>query len=224
LPDKLQLQGVNKLGRDMVHVEVKTSGAAKAIKDANIDWNKAYTGMKLYKPQYRIVVHRVLMETIDLNADYSKTKKEWERLNANNEIKITSITLLCKAREQHRPTAHRSIVVFSEDATAADRCIKLSFFINNQKVRAERYVPHLHINQCYKCHGYGHRSTTCKKKEKCRKCAKEDHPTVQCTSDTLRCVSCDRKHEVWHVECPSRSTEGMYLAMPKMETSPFYTA
>jgi hypothetical protein len=113
LPDKPQLQGANKLGRDRVHVQVKTSEGVKAIKDANIDWNQAYTGMKLYKPKYGIVVHgpwamgyRVPMDAINLNANYHEMKKEWERQNTNNEIKITSITPLRKAREQYRPTTH----------------------------------------------------------------------------------------------------------------------
>ena len=37
LPDKPQLQGVNKLGRDRVHIQVKMSEGVKAIKDANIN-------------------------------------------------------------------------------------------------------------------------------------------------------------------------------------------
>ena len=223
LPEKPKLQGVNKLGREMIRVQVRTTEGAKAMKSANIDWNEAYPGMKLYNPKYGIVIHGVPTHAIDLNTDYSETKNEWERQNANNEIKITSITPLRKGRERHKPTAHRSIVVFTQDATAADRCIKFGFFIDSQKLKAERYAPHLHINQCYKCHSYGHRSTTCKKKEKCGKCAKDDHPTSQCASDTLRCVNCEGKHEAWHVECPSRSTEGRRLAMLRMETSPFYT-
>jgi len=180
--------------------------------------------MKLYKPKYRVVVHGVPTDAINLNAEYSETKKEWERQNANSEIKIKSIMPLLKAREWHRPTAHRSIVAFTEDAAAANHCIKFGFFIDNQKLKAERYAPHLHINQCYKCHSYGHRSTTCKRKEKCGKCAKEDHPTAQCTSDMLSCINCDGKHKAWHIECPARSTEGRHLAMLRMETSPFYIA
>src|SRR5579859_5007136 len=223
LPDTPQLQGVNKLGRDTVRVQVKTSEGAKAIKNANIDWNEAYTGMKLYKPKYGVVVHGVPTYTINFNDDHSEIKDEWEKQNARNEIKITSITPLRKAKERHRPTAHQSIVVFTEDAAAADRCIKLGFFINSQKLKAERYAPHLHINQCYKCHGYGHRSTTCKKKEKCGKCA-EDHPTAQCMLETFNCVNCEGKHEAWHIECPTRSMEGRRLATLRMETSPFYTA
>jgi hypothetical protein len=224
LPGKPQLEGVNKLGRDIIRMRAETKEGAKTIKEANINWDNAYPGMRVYKPKYGVVVHGVPTHAINFDTgDYSETKDEWQRQNANSKIAITNITTLRKARQRHRPTAHRSIVVFTEDAKAADHCIQHGFFIDKQILKAERYAPHLHITQCYKCYGYGHRATNCKKKEKCGKCA-EEHPTTECMSNTPKCVNCDGKHEAWHIECPTRSTEGKRLTALRMETSPFYTA
>ena len=225
LPGKPQLEGVNKLGRDIIRMRAETKEGAKTIKEANINWDNAYPGMRVYKPKYGVVVHGVPTHTINFNTDtgdYSETKNEWQRQNTNSKITITNITTLRKARQRHRPTAHQSIVIFTEDAKAADHCIQHGFFIDKQILKAERYAPHLHITQCYKCHGYGHRATNCKKKEKCGKCA-EEHPTTECTSDTPKCVNCNGKHEAWNIECPARSTEGKRLTALRMETSPFYT-
>jgi hypothetical protein len=221
---KPRLEGVNKLGRDIIRMRAETKEGAKTIKEAGINWDEAYPGMRVYKPKFGVVVHGVPLHAINLDTDdYSETKDEWQSQNANSKITITNITTLRKARHRHRPTAHRSIVVFTEDAKAADHCIQHGFFIDKQILKAERYAPHLHITQCYKCHGYGHRATNCKKKEKCGKCA-EEHPTAECTSNTPKCINCDGKHEAWHIECPTRSTEGKRLTALRMETSPFYTA
>jgi hypothetical protein len=223
LPGKPRLEGVNKLGRDIIRMRVETKEGAKTIKETGINWDDAYPGIRVYKPKYGVVVHGVPTQAINFDTDdYSETKDEWQRQNTNSKITITNITTLRKARQRHRATAHRSIVVFTEDAEAADHCIQHGFFIDKQILKAERYAPHLHITQCYKCHGYGHRATNCKKKEKCGKCA-EEHPTAECTSDTPKCVNCDGKHEAWHIECMARSTEGKRLTALRMETSPYYT-
>jgi hypothetical protein len=224
LPGRPQVEGVNKLGRDIIRIRAETKDGAKTINEASINWNDAYPGMRIYKPKYGVVVHGVPTHAINLDTgDYIETKDEWQRQNANSKITITNITTLRKARQRHRPTPHRSIVVFTEDAKAADYCIRHGFVVDKQILKAERYAPHLHITQCYKCHGYGHRATNCKKKDKCGKCA-EDHPTAECTSNTPKCVNCDGKHEAWHIECLARSTEGKRLTALRMETSPFYTS
>ena len=58
--------------------------------------------------------------------------QEW---NQNHKYHTTA-----QSKEQHRPTAHQSIVVFTKDAAGADRCIKLGFFIDSQKLKAEKYA------------------------------------------------------------------------------------
>src|SRR5271170_7980966 len=66
------------------------------------------------------------------------------------------------------------------------------------KHKVERYAPQWHLNQCYKCHGFGHRATFCKRKEKCGKGSKEDHTTANCTANKYQYVNCKGEHEAWH--------------------------
>jgi hypothetical protein len=224
LPGKPQIQGVNKLGREIIRMRAETKEGARAVKEANIDWNEEFPGMTAYKPKYGIVVHGVPTHAINFDpaTNTDDVKNEWETQNASSKVTITHIKPLRKARKRHRPTAHQSIVVFTENAEAADQCIKHGFAVEKQILKAERYAPHLHITQCYKCHKYGHRAANCKKKEKCGKCA-DNHTTAECTSETIKCVNCDGPHEAWHVECLARTTEAKRLAGLRMETSPFYT-
>ena len=225
LKGKPQIEGVNKLGRGMIRLRAATKEGAKTIKDASIGWEDAYPGLKVYKPKSPVVIHGVPTEAISWDPDTcTETKDELQKQNAKSNTIITSIRPLRTARKQHKPTAHQSIIVYTEDAEATDRCIQNGFLIDRQILKTERYTPHLHIMQCYKCYRYRHRASNCRNKEKCDKCA-EEHPTTECTFDldTSKCVNCDGAHEAWHIDCPTRTTEGKRLAQLQMETSPFYT-
>ena len=82
----------------MIRMRTATKEGAKAVKEANINWEQAYTGIKVYKPNYRIVIHGVPAWAINLNPGYKETTKykdtidEWQKQNANrNDITITDI-------------------------------------------------------------------------------------------------------------------------------------
>jgi len=90
-----------------------------------------------------------------------------------------------------------SVIIFTEDPHAADKCIKLGFFINSLRHKAEKYAPQLHITQCYNCYDYGHHATYCKRKTKCGNCASEEHPTAECQSEEHCSCGCKGPHPAW---------------------------
>ena len=218
--NKPRILGINRQGKgNSVRLQFKTSTEAQQVKEANINWGLAFECVHLHKPKYGIVVHGVATGAINLNEEYDDITADWE--NQNN-IKIVKVTTL-RRQAKHQPTAHRSLIVFTEDAEAANRCIKRGFFIDNLHHKAERYAPHLHINQCYKCHGFRHRSTTCRQKQQCGKCSHESHPTKECTDAERQCVNCKGEHESWHKDCPARIDENRRLNALRLESSPFFT-
>ena len=73
--------------------------------------------------------------------------KQWEEQNdIYNNLKITRITPLRCNNRQGSPAAHKSMIVFMENASIANEIIMRGFFIDSQVLKAERYAPHLHIN------------------------------------------------------------------------------
>ena len=219
LSSKPRILGINKQGKtNNVRLQFKTPAEAQQVKEADVDWSLAFEGVQTHKPQYGIVVHGVATEEINLSEDYSGTAKAWE---AQNDIKIVRITTL-RRQAKHHPVAHRSLIVFTNSAEAANRCIKRGFFIEHLHHRTERYAPHLHINQCYKCHGFRHRSTTCRQKQRCGKCGQDNHLTKECSNAEHQCVNCKGEHESWHKECPSRMEENRRLNILRLESSPFF--
>ena len=229
LEGRPQLENVTRLSRGKIRMRAAMKEGAKIIKEANIEWEQAYPGIKVYNPRYGIVIHGVPTDEINLDPGYTETPEykeaidEWQQENANrNNITIMSIKPLRRKGMEHTRKKHQSIIVFTEDPEAADRCIDNRFLINNHSFRVEKYAPHLQITQCYKCQGYRHTANSCMNKEQSGKCA-HDHRTTESTSNERNCVNCGGNHEAWHVECPTRLMEGKRLKEAREMGSPFYT-
>ena len=216
--DKPKLQGFNRLANSGIRLQCKTAEEAQQLR--NIDWSKAFKGLKVHKPKYGIVIHGVPTEEFDIT-DSKATTTLLQQCNEN--IPITRITPLRRKASNSRTPAHQSIVVFTDDAQAADQCIRMGFFINYLSYPAERYTPQLNITQCYKCCGYAHRAAHCKRKQKCGKCGHEDHNSNECPNSERQCANCHGEHEAWHHECPTRIAESQRLADMKINTSPYFT-
>jgi hypothetical protein len=222
-PAKPTLNGVNKLANDNVRMQFKTQDDARRAREGKIDWSLAYKGVRVYKPKYGIVVNRVPANAVvDLDGDYQDTAKAWSE--QNKDVDIVKITRLRRRpRAMQESPKHQSLVVFTEDKEAANHCIKFGFFIDHCKYRTERYVPHLHVNQCFRCYGFGHRAATCKHEEKCGRCGDVTHTADKCgRAQDPSCVNCKGSHEAWHARCPKREEEQARLEVLKAQTPPFY--
>ena len=229
LEGKPQLEDVTKLRRGTIRMRATTREGAKAIKEANIDWNKAYAGLKVYKPKYGIVIHGVPVWELNLDPGYEETDEykdtidEWQGENANrNNITIANIKPLSrKPRTDHIRKKHQSIIVFTEDAEAADRYIARGFLIDSQSFQAEKYAPHLRITQCYKCQEFRHTASKCNKKVRCGRCS-PNHLTTECTSDECKCANCGGHHEAWPLKCPTRRNAGEQAQEEREKESAFF--
>jgi len=226
LGGKPKLEDVKKLSRGVIRIQATTKEGAKTIREANINWEEAYTGIKIYKRQCGIVIHGVPVWAINLEPGYEETKEykdtinDWQRENASrNNITIASIIPL--VRKTKIGKTHQSIIVTMEDAEAADRCIINHFFIESQSFEAEKYAPQYRLRQCYKCQEFGHTANKCKNNSKCGKCA-FNHPTVECSSDEHKCINCGGNHEAWHKECLVRSIVGDKVQEERETNSPFF--
>jgi hypothetical protein len=226
-----KLQGINPPKNDQIRLQFKTAEETQELHDVN--WSEAYEGLQANKPKYGVVIHGVAKSAINLNENHDETIKEWERDNESKGIKIVKVIPLRRERggDSERETSgkHHSIVVFTHDAVSADHCIRYGFFIDKLCHKTARYAPNYFLIQCYNCHEWGHRASTCKRKKKCGKCTSEDHAAVDCTSTELTCVNCkgqkdvDHKHVAWDIKCPSRVKENQRLTGLKKAAWPYFT-
>src|SRR5579859_1514066 len=224
IDEKPKINGINKIANG-IRLQCKSPEDAKLLQKM-VDWNTAFTGLGVHKPKYGIVIHGVSVKelpSLDDKDAMTATKQEWE--DGNHGIIIKTIKYLRRKPRTDREPANRSIIAFTEDPHAADRCIKYGFFINSERHPAEKYAPQLHITQCYKCFEYGHRAGGCKRKEKCGNCSSEDHSTSERNSTEHRCCLCkSNSHQAWSPQCPERDAESRRLTDLRMETSPLFTS
>jgi hypothetical protein len=217
---KPKVQAANKLQNGNVKLFCRTPDEAKALK--KINWNEVLEGLKERVPKYGIVVHSVPIEAVDV-ADKQSTMSEIEAANLSQNIPIIDVAPLRRNKNYVNTSQYQSIVVYTNNAEAADRCIKANeLYIASGRYRAERYTPHLQIIQCYKCYGYGHRAHQCRHEQNCGKCG-ETHETKSCTNDRIKCINCGENHLAWAHNCSKRVAESRRLAEIKSNTSAFFS-
>jgi len=223
--DNPKIAGISRVGNAMMRLQFRTKEEAQRAREADVKWEDAYDGAETHKPNYGIVVHGVPSNTINFEdrAGLTETIMEMEEENASKGIKISRITPLRRNGKQGKPTMHKSIIVFTQDPEAANKCLETGFMFEKERLKTGIYAPHLYINQCYKCQGFGHRSTVCKRMNKCGKCGSEEHATQECKATEPHCANCKGPHEAWHPGCEKRDEEARRLYQLKREASSFFT-
>jgi hypothetical protein len=218
--DKPKLFGVSKATKDHLRIRCKTEQEAELLRQIN--WGTAFEGLSVRKPKYGIVIHAVPKEEFNVLID-AADKSIIERLEHENSVPIVKIAPL-RRKDSKKTTPHHSIVVFTTDPHAADRCINHGFYLNYLLYPTVKYSPQLQITQCYKCGNYGHRAIQCKQKPQCGHCG-EEHSTGDCKhKDNPKCSQCMGKHQNWHHECPVRKAESQRLKELARQISPYFTS
>ena len=159
---KPKVQAANKLQNGNIKLFYRIPDEAKMLKEVN--WNEFLEGLKERVPKYGIVVHGVPTEAVDLSEDMKPiTMTEIEQANISQSIPVTDIIPLHHKTHYTSISRYQSIIIFTNDIEAADRCIKANeLYIASGRYRAKRYTPQLQITQCFKCYGYGHRVHQCR--------------------------------------------------------------
>jgi hypothetical protein len=204
--------GINKLANS-IRIQFETEEQAKTVSDPKIDWDKAFQGLKLHKPNYGIVIHGVPRNDLDIT---TMTNTEViKRLEMENNMQAGTITKITPLRrrdnqDSNKIKLHHSIVLHLNDKHTANKCITNGCYIDYIHHPAERFTPQFQVTQCFNCCDYGHRATYCKRQSRCGKCG-DKHNTRECKSTIIECVQCKGQHEAWHSKCPARIAEANRL-------------
>jgi hypothetical protein len=124
--EKPKLNGINRITNG-IRLQCKCPEQVKALR--TMEWNTAFEGLKVHKPQYGTVVPGV--STADLahtfeNEDVmtATIKEQWEAANSGLTIaKITRLRRKPRVTGNGEPLKTQSVVVHTEDPHAADKCI-----------------------------------------------------------------------------------------------------
>jgi hypothetical protein len=173
-----------------------------------IDWSKAFPGLKVRQPRFGIVIHGIPIEEINPCTD--NLDDIAVEIGSRNDLKIAKLRTL-RAPSKRDPAARsNSFVILTHDADAADKCLKKGIFLNCRLFNTEKYTPQYQLTQCYKCQRYGHKAGYCRGKEKCGRCG-DNHTTKDCETNVHKCANCGDDHPAWHPDCPRRREESKRL-------------
>jgi len=206
----LKIRGISKLANGICIQCDSLMDAQSLGHEVNVDWNKAFKGLKKHDPNHGVVVHGVPIAVLDLRKmTDNEFIKQLEKANGMNPGTITKITPLRRRNNQDsdKEKLHYSIVVYTNEKYAANEVIMSGFYIEYYHyATVARFTPQYQITQCFNCSDYGHRAANCKRHTRCGKCG-EGHNTRECDSTTAHCFQCKGPHEAWHPQCPARVAE-----------------
>lgn len=90
----------------------------------------------------------------------------------------------------------------------------------SEKPAATEEPPPPPTLQCYRCQGFGHRSSLpCTAAVTCRKCSGE-HSTKLCQDATRRCANCQGAHAASSESCPARPRQPLQPRQPQPGADP----
>jgi hypothetical protein len=181
-----------------VRIWCETEDEANLLWDIN--WETATKGFQAQKPKFGIVIHGVNKD--DFNTAIDNNKSTIERIEKGNTLPIAKVAPLRQKPNETSPK--HSIVIFTTDAHAADRCIKHGIYMDYRLYPAERYTPQLEITQCFNCGKFDHRASQCRQTYKTSGKCGENHPTMEECKGPPNCSNGHSDHENWHHECPTR--------------------
>lgn len=127
----------------------------------------------------------------------------------NDQIKEFDMRLITVIPRKSRSTTTNEAVV-EVSSESFNKLMEIS--VLNLPWRECKLFEHLHVNRCYKCCGFFHKSTECKLSQKCSRCA-GPHKHSECRSKRNCCVNCknandkfklnlDTNHHAWNNQCP----------------------
>ena len=204
-----------RLARGDLQVLFKTKDEALARQEEWIHGFHANAFIK--KTRYWVITSQV--EGFDVNSDVDRQAfydANAETLHRETDVVIDPWRPQKKKKQQEGPKKHEAYLIGFTEAQTADRCIARGLIMNQQMIRAGRFV--FDEPQCFRCQKIGHTSVRCSRENPaCAICA-GDHNTRNhpCTATEgpkcgdiaacqhrgdYKCINCGGKHPAWAREC-----------------------
>lgn len=180
---------------------------AELMKQHAREWLPAIgEGAYIAQQTYGVILDGIRIDTVDIESPkktIEQFKQQNHRILAGRDI--TKIRWLQKPRSGKNYASLVMDFATKEDANAA--IVAAELFWENESRRVRRFVRRCTLNQCFKCHQYGHRSTQCRNPTRCGHCS-EGHGTPDCPSaadpSKAKCANCGKNHPAWSGECKER--------------------
>ena len=200
------IQGIRKLGSGDILVTTGDNGSKEALQRST-EWITVVAPTA--KPTARmrsIEIIGVRRASFEIGTEEEK-KEAMEKIVSENRtlhqgLKIGRISW--QKKKYNEDKTHASLILDLATAEEANRIVEKGLVVDYDVHTAAIYCRSWEIKQCFKCQGYGHIATLCKKRETCGHCAGE-HPTKECPNpEKPKCTNCGKNHPTWDSRCQVR--------------------
>lgn len=136
-----------------------------------------------------------------LNQDGTVRDGAAETFGQENNVQIAKISWLSN---KETAKAYGSMVVYVTKGSDATRLLQEQYFnVEGESAFTRIFEQRNGPVQCYNCQAIGHKAFSCKKTQRCAKCAKEGHRHSECIEEIAKCVPCGGPHESFSRSCPA---------------------
>ena len=193
-----------------------------ATDDAVNEFHSATNTEKLLKHGFTIILDReysarctVIGRKVE-NSLLDRAEQDLiDSINSENYITILKLT---KIQKYKLLKVKCSTPKEAEDLkTKGIKCS--SIIIPPRDIDYERFSE---ITQCYRCYGFNHKSSSCKKEQVCSKCGDNGHFHLDCKNPTIKCVNCKEAHYAVSYKCKVKKLQVpvRLISSPTLPTTP----
>ena len=179
--------------------------AEKEALQTSPNWASTFGACKVVTTTYGVIAHGIPTTSIkmdDQKQTIARIQAENHKISTN--IPIGYVGWLCPPKR-----AAGSMVVEFLDAEQANLALQTGLVWDSEYKKTELYDRACWIQECFRCHKYGHISAQCGGQQKCGICA-EEHRSEDCPSKDLgkrKCASCGGPHKARDSKCPNYQKE-----------------
>lgn len=189
--------------------------AEKEALQTNPSWTKAFRASKVVATTYGVIAHGIPTNSVrmdDQKQTIARIQAENHKIGNEKDIPISYVGWLCVPKR-----AAGSMVVEFTDAEQANVALQTGLIWDSEYKKTELYDRACRIQECFRCHRYGHISAQCGGQQKCGICA-EGHRSEDCPSKDLgkrKCASCGGPHRARDSKCPEFQKEAIRVQMAR---------
>ena len=191
---------------------------AEVLKDALPTWKNAFKDFpiadcQIQKPWIKLVAHGIPIEA------GNQFQTECETFNL---VRVKGTPRWLK-----KPTKPAGSMVFAvESQQEQQHCLTKGLFIAGKRITVVNFKSHSEYSQCFRCQGFGHDPTKCKKRVACKLCAgkhqTKSHTCTTCNANSkcthleLKCANCGGQHPANSHDCEIlRAVRGVSATQPQ---------
>lgn len=188
---RIIINAVPEIKEDIVNMSIMGAKKIKVELKSYTSANKLLTASSLKEKNYHAYIpvfythKKGVIKQVDIDLSEAELR-EIIKPKLGYNFEVTHVKRITRKNDKNEIVPTTSIIV-----TFRGQILPSNVIIEKLVYNVEQYIPR--VVQCLKCLRYGHISTQCRSKERCKKCG-EEHGLEECNMNEPVCILCKGNH------------------------------